>query len=641
MFFRKPIVVSLIAAAAALLLYAPILQIPSIYDTLLHIRTSGDLTLGSVWLPTEAFGFYRPMTFVPIIATRMLFGYFPSWFLNGMNWLQHALNAALLVWFLYKLTDDYWQALWGGLLFAAFPFSYQAVAVYGHNVHPAIVGLILIGLHLFWAILHAQLEQRPQNKLHWGAIAVVMVIGFLTHESFLLFGFLCGLITLYALKAKSISALLANWQAFKSAALLIFISCLYFVIYQLLPIGRSPQAETLAASNSQKILYLFQGATYPFAWLKTWLPINSPNQFILISFVLFVVLTIYAARQRWYLWLLGWGWWLAASAVIAIPLPTGYLLNGPRLLYMSSVGLAILWSTLLTSKQMPLLKQRWVQAGLSLLVLFGSAYFVRGRLTDYDTITSGLQTIDAELDREGGVLLVNLPEWIAPVKNQHLIGAEFVQQLGFYLFAEEWVNHNLQTDVPVRAIKVDDLLSSTAYGYGVHEQHVWERIDAEWHKQGSDLFVTHYLEEGPQMEKFGRFQPKTTAPAIATFAPYTLHATQAVDCNGQVRVRSDWALPEQAALPHTTSVFVQLLNEHGQLIAQNDRPLVGIRPDLIDISAEFMIQDQRQLTTQDDIASTVLIGVYDFSTGQRFAATTPDGVALPDNALRFPVEPCP
>ena len=42
--------------------------------------------------------------------------------------------------------------------------------------------------------------------------------------------------------------------------------------------------------------------------------------------------------------LLGWGWFGLAVLVIAIPLPTDYLLHGPRLLYLGSVGLAVVWA---------------------------------------------------------------------------------------------------------------------------------------------------------------------------------------------------------------------------------------------------------------------------------------------------------
>ena len=66
-------------------LYWRALRLPLIYDTLLHIRIVGGLTWGSVWLPTEAFGFYRPMTFFPMLLIRQLFDGYPAWLLPNFE----------------------------------------------------------------------------------------------------------------------------------------------------------------------------------------------------------------------------------------------------------------------------------------------------------------------------------------------------------------------------------------------------------------------------------------------------------------------------------------------------------------------------------------------------------------------------
>lgn len=102
-------------------LYWPTLRLPLIYDTLLHIRIAGGLDFGSVWLPTEAFGFYRPMTFFPMLVIRQLFAGYPAWLLHGNNVLQHGVNAALLAWLSWRLWPDWRRAVAAGALFATFP----------------------------------------------------------------------------------------------------------------------------------------------------------------------------------------------------------------------------------------------------------------------------------------------------------------------------------------------------------------------------------------------------------------------------------------------------------------------------------------------------------------------------------------
>ena len=140
----------LVPTLVAFILYWPVLKLPLIYDTLLHIRITGELNWGSVWLPADSFGFYRPLTFVPLLLIKDLFDGYPAWLLQGLNWLQHGLNVALLSWLALRLWPERpWRSWLAGLFFAVFPFSYQALAVYGHNVHLTTTGLLLLGLHTY------------------------------------------------------------------------------------------------------------------------------------------------------------------------------------------------------------------------------------------------------------------------------------------------------------------------------------------------------------------------------------------------------------------------------------------------------------------------------------------------------------
>ncbi len=172
---------------AAVALYWPSLQLPLIYDDLLHIRITGSLDFGSLWLPTEAFGFYRPLTFLPLVLIREIFGHYPAWLLHGLNVGQHAANVALLTWLSWRIWGRTSTSLAAGLLFAFFPFSYQAVAVYGHNVHPSTTGLLL-------AVIHSYLTALDSNspKRLWALTTILFFFALLSHESAILFGPLAG-----------------------------------------------------------------------------------------------------------------------------------------------------------------------------------------------------------------------------------------------------------------------------------------------------------------------------------------------------------------------------------------------------------------------------------------------------------------
>ena len=118
---RTGLAPALLALLAALLLYAPTLRLPLIYDTLLHIRITKELTWATVWLPTPSFGFYRPLTFVPLLAIKGLFGSYPAALLHGINMLQHGLNAFLVSLLVWRLTRPARAGAGGGTAVGRLP----------------------------------------------------------------------------------------------------------------------------------------------------------------------------------------------------------------------------------------------------------------------------------------------------------------------------------------------------------------------------------------------------------------------------------------------------------------------------------------------------------------------------------------
>ncbi|MBK8431039.1 MAG: hypothetical protein IPL28_06950 [Chloroflexi bacterium] len=132
--------------ALTLWLYGPILRLPNVYDTLLHIQIAHGLGWWEAWLPTPQFGYFRPLVFVPLVTVREVWGGYPAAVLQTINLLQHSLNVGLVGWLVWRLWRDERQAVTAALLFATFPFSYQALAIYGNNVHLTILNFVLLGL---------------------------------------------------------------------------------------------------------------------------------------------------------------------------------------------------------------------------------------------------------------------------------------------------------------------------------------------------------------------------------------------------------------------------------------------------------------------------------------------------------------
>ncbi len=594
----------------------------------------------TVWLPTEAFGFYRPLTFVPLLLIRSLFGYYPAWLFHGLNVAQHALNGALLVTLSWRLWRRWRWALAAGLLFALFPFSYQAVAVYGHNVHPTTAGLLLLGLH-------AYLTAIQRGRVRWWILTGgLFLLGLLSHETAFLFGPLAALVhwnrtgRLPHLRRKHTVRSVPPWLVFSLLGLV------YVGVYQLLPVSAEPPGVSPDNPLLPKLLYLLQSAVHPLAWFSHRLPDLSATSVVLGGVALALALTLWSARRPEHRLplLLGWVWWGLAALVIAYPLPAGYLLHGPRLLYLGSVGLALLWPLLLEPlRQLPRVGRLAWAVALAFILLTGWG-FVRGRLAQYGQLVGPVQVTQQVMrDRPSaeGVVLVNLPEWLAPLRNTYPVGSEHVAMLGPYLFLEELVEENLRASHPARAIKLPELLHDAGYPYGIFgETDLRQAIPADWAPAGSQVVVVGYTADGLRSLHAGGLAPAAEPAApLAQLGPYTLLVAEAARCDGRVKLISDWSWPADQLPAPTVSLFAQLLDGAGQLVAQADGPPLGLRPDLIAPAAGWTITDRRALVPGGDGAK-VLLGAYDYASGMRFPAVAADGSRLADDALAIAVSDC-
>ena len=643
----------LLSAGLAAILYRPTLDLPLLYDDLLHIRISGDLDFGSVWLPTDALGFYRPLSFLPLLIIDRIFGSYPPLLLHGLNVAQHALNAALLSWLSWRLWRRWHWTLATGLIFALYPFSYQAVTVFGHNVHPAATGLMLLALHTYLSAIRSEGAGRTA---WWVITCLVFIVGLVNHESIVLFGAFAFLVQVneQGLPAPNFQGKLAVYR--QPWAIFIAAGFIYIVVFQFLPLTRTPVATFAAAEVQSKALYILQSAAYPLAWFHRFLSDGFNASIVLVGFVLMLLLTYWSARDpsnRMPL-LLGWGWWVLATLLVSLPLPAGYLLHGPRLLYFASPAVALIWPVMLEPiyKRKPYGRPLWW--GLILFVAVSSWIFVRGRLDSYSLLTRPVAAIeDVMQDRpaDEAILLVNLPQWLSSTQNTYPIGIEFVAMLGDYLFAEELMAHNLGVDRPVQSIKVPDLLTSQDYNYAIHDRDKLSAVQGDWALDGSHIFITTYNQEGPETEYRGFIGPPSGAELpLAQIGPYDLADAEALVCDGQVRLSTTWRVSAsgQGDIPTTTSVFSQLLDQDGQLITQADGPPLGLRPDLLDLPSEWEIVDHRILSTDHRSpitvnTSPVLLGVYDYITGQRYPVNAANQLPVSDNAIHITPNPahCP
>ncbi|MEM7332782.1 MAG: hypothetical protein AAF490_11890, partial [Chloroflexota bacterium] len=333
------------------------------------------------------------------------------------------------------------------------------------------------------------------------------------------------------------------------------------------------------------------------------------------------------------------GWWGLAYLLIGIPLSADYLLRGPRLLYLGSVGVCYLWTIIFLGTETRRSRKRsWrlgLAVGLITAVLLINTQFLREKVATYTQLTAPVslmsETVAAD-EQSGGVIFLNLPQWINSQRAQYPVGVELVSMLGGYLFVEELVDFNVAAPLTAQATFAAEQFSEASYTVGLHQQTAVQSID--WNLPNHQhLFLTTYAETGPQSRYLG-FLEQEQGAAVAIFGPYALTGAVATQCEGELAISLKWHHEPQNVTP-TMTMLVQALGADGQLVSQADGPPFGLRADLLQTTRPYTDIRTVELTQP---ASTLLVGVYDFTTGERFPAEDSEQRPLADNVYRIPIE---
>jgi tetratricopeptide (TPR) repeat protein len=164
-----------VAALAALLLYAPTLRAPFLYDDLLYVRDNAFIrdpsNLASSWgvpyppqRPEQ--GLYRPVTLQSFILDHLLNGLDPRGF-HLTNIVLHALTTGLLTLALPALGVPPPWTLPAGLLFAAHPVHAEAVSWISGRAE-TLAALFVLGGLLAWV------RFRRDGRRSWAVAATVL-----------------------------------------------------------------------------------------------------------------------------------------------------------------------------------------------------------------------------------------------------------------------------------------------------------------------------------------------------------------------------------------------------------------------------------------------------------------------------------
>lgn len=648
------------------LLYGAALALPFFFDDFVHYPFVQANTVAEIWRTTDELAYYRPLNFTIWRLTYELFARHNPVVDHGINLLLHALNGVLVGWLAARLwmgnsgrfpvvvredtAVDWARCYLAATLFLLFPFSYQAVPWVGSLSHLLVTALILLSLG-------AYVKMRRSRQRLWGVASLLFaLLAPFAHENGVLVMPFIVLIELTTPGARD------RWRRAVQSGIIWSLPLLAWLpLWLTLP---RVDAGGLFPNNVEGLLqnsaYFTQGVFYPLTalggWLRQTYGVNDMVAVVLLSglgliIALFVQITQGATLRS----LLPWLWVALASAPAIVSLVFDYVINGPRLLMVVSVGVAWLWAdvALLFARGgrsgSGERAARTAVTGVALaLVLLLSVTFVRERMALHTVLGRGFwAVVDAATEaNEAGetAVVVNFPSWLAPQRATFALGHEGV------LFWPDYVPPGMLLAVhtgdlgALQFVRVDAIrpnLESFYYG-PTGPPADWPAIAAA----PSRVFMTQYRPEAVQLMPAGALGPTVAAqaaaeePFVAQFvdaagAPQaTLHAARAQASPAGMRVDLVWEV--ERPLPDVT-VFTHLLDAGGQLVAQADgEPLAGSYPFLL-WQAGDVAHDIRWAPLADAEALTVRVGLYNRVTGERLTAVGPDGTAWGDGVGLTPV----
>jgi len=609
-----------------------------------HFRWMEGRSLFSLFTSASGYPFYRPLTFVLWKAAHALGGGYNPTSFHLLNVLFHAISAAL-VWALgYALTQRQAYAMLAGLLFACFPFSYEAVAYAGALFHPLVTCLILSTLLLYY-----ESKKRRSTTLFLAA-HFTLVLALFAHEN--------GIIT---------PALILAWELFdwargrpfdRRAWTFLLDSALFFGLWLVVP--RLPhQGSLLQPLPAMRVsaLHFFQAIVHPVAPVA--LPLAArcgvSRDLALLVIGLASLFLAYLIAQRSgtrALFVLALSWALLAALPAVLFLESEYIRGSPRLYYLTAVGTSFLWATVgLGLVHLVEGQSRWLKGGvyltavvLTLALLRFDVDFVSCRQRFYVQATELMRMISrtaAAAPAGQELVYINLPLYFssAGVKHEECAnpfpyGPSGAMAFPRYAQVSDFIFVNGGPRRPATGV------TATAFAPG------WETYgDPATLEQVRQFLAKDYVylcdlaawrifalsdhwRVGGAAESSG--EEGVTFGGNIALAGYEVRLEENV-----LRVILDWRCLAQPQQSYT--VFVHLYGPiAGPPVAQQDEPPVHNYVPTNFWQAGDLIRDEKTVVWPADLPAgdyTLVVGLYDPATGARLPAVGPDGQRYPNDAV--------
>lgn len=585
----------------------------------------------SVWfLATSSadYGYYRPLTSIAWLAMFNILGRHDPFWLHLLPLSLHIANG-YLVYILFRHFTEGEVAAAAALLFTLYPFSFQAVPMVNVTFHV---------LGAFLTLLAAALYIKARATGSWRWLAPSLVGAFLApfaHESAVMVGPLVVAIEAFQGRTRNRSRLPLAYLAF---------GVVFALIWVVVPKLRDEPFIISADSMARSIPHLLQGMLYPLAGsLGSLEGTLSPDIALkaLIVVVLPLLALAYWRGKRFSLFLLSLAWFTLGVLPSWLMLDYLYILDSPRLLYLASPGACLLWAGLL-GLRIPRWLPRHVWRGAAVLLLALVAYqslaFIEKRNILYDMGSDLVyQIVDTGSQGPGNALYVNVPAWVAYKEIDYPSGHSGAIMIPGYVGLGRVIYVHRGREPLLESVAYADLLRPWGYWYGPHGPTVGPReLDAAI-READTVFVTEFLPLGWRVREAGsvRETPVESLPQrpLASFGDtFILESATASIEDGEVSIALRWACRKADAADLT--IFAHLLTGDGSIVGQADgyalrgtSPLNMWRPGdrIIDLRTVAMPQVQGDYT--------ILVGIYDRSSGQRIPTFDADGQRLPNDAI--------
>lgn len=291
------------------------------------------------WPGSPSFAYYRPAVFSIWEFQQMALGRFDPFSLHALNVFAFGFSAGVLAAIARRLTRSTLAGMLAGLVFALFPFSYNAVIWVASQFHVLMVLGLLLAMRfgLLW------LDGRGL----WSLILALLsaFVGIFSHENGVLILPLLGLL---ALQGRDVLKSRRVWALFLPLTAIVAV-----YVYLVLTVPRpGPEPNILWPMLLDSFAMMIQGISFPLNALVRRLAGVEGSTALLIVLALIVLVPglIFLARTRRRLaWVAGFGvaWYILAALPTILLLETEYIRGSWRLMMLSSGGAALFWAALI------------------------------------------------------------------------------------------------------------------------------------------------------------------------------------------------------------------------------------------------------------------------------------------------------